>query len=68
MGCRDYARIDLRLLNGVYYVLDVNPNADFSPDTSSILAAELVGLSYGAMASCLVNLAALRHPVYSTRA
>lgn len=68
IGCRDYARIDLRLLNGNYYVLDINPNADFSPDTSSIYAAEVAGLSYGAIASCLVNLAALRHPIYSIRA
>lgn len=68
IGCRDFARIDLRLLNGVYYVLDINPNADFSPDTSSIYAAEAAGLSYGAIASCLVNLAALRHPIYSIRA
>jgi len=67
-GCRDFARIDLRLRDGIYYVLDINPNADFSPDTSSICAAEAAGLSYGAMASCLVNLAARRHPVYSTRA
>ena len=65
MGCRDYARIDIRLENGIYYVLDINPNPDFSPDTSSILAAEASGLSYGAFASCLVNLAARRHPVYS---
>jgi D-alanine-D-alanine ligase len=67
IGCRDFARIDLRLLNGIYYVLDINPNADFSPDTSSIYAAEAAGLSYGAIASCLVNLAALRHPIYSIR-
>ena len=53
------------MLDGVYYVLDINPNADFSPDTSSISAAEAAGLSYGAIASCLVNLAAHRHPVYS---
>ena len=65
IGFRDFARIDLRMLDGVYYVLDINPNADFSPDTSSISAAEAAGLSYGAIASCLVNLAAHRHPVYS---
>jgi len=68
VGCRDFGRIDLRRRNGIYYVLDINPNADFSPDTSSIYAAELAGFSYGAMASCLVNLAALRHPIYSSRA
>jgi D-alanine-D-alanine ligase len=65
MGCRDYARIDLRMGNGCFYVLDVNPNADLSPDTSLVYAAEAAGFSYGAVASYLVNLAAQRHPVFS---
>jgi len=62
-GCRDYARIDLRLREGIFYVLDVNPNADLSPETSMIFAAETVGLTYGAVGSRLINLAAWRHPV-----
>lgn len=61
-GCRDYARIDLRLLGGRCLVLDVNPNADISPDTSPAYAAEVAGYTYGAFASGLVNLAAHRHP------
>jgi D-alanine-D-alanine ligase len=64
IGCRDYARVDLRLRDGIFYVLDVNPNADISSETSMAAAAELVGYSYGAMVSRLVNLAALRHPVF----
>jgi D-alanine-D-alanine ligase len=66
-GCRDYARIDLRMENDLYYVLDVNPNADFSPDTSLVYAAEAAGLSYGVIASYLVNLAAQRHPLFSQK-
>ena len=61
-GCRDYARLDLRLRDGIFYVLDINPNADISPDTSLALSAELFGLSYGRLASLLINLAAERHP------
>jgi D-alanine-D-alanine ligase len=64
-GCRDYARLDLRLRDGVFYVLDVNPNADFSPDTSLAMSAELSGLSYGQLSSLLVQLAAGRHPLFS---
>ena len=64
-GCRDYARIDLRLRDGVFYVLDVNPNADLSPDTSMVYAAQVAGLSYGQVASRLVHIAAQRHPVFS---
>jgi D-alanine-D-alanine ligase len=67
MDCRDYARLDLRLRDGTFYVLDVNPNADISPDTSLALAAEMAGMSYGQLGSQLINLAALRHPVFGKR-
>jgi D-alanine-D-alanine ligase len=63
IGCRDCARLDIRLRDGVFYILDVNPNPDFSSDTSMAFAAELAGYSYGAMLSQMVNLAARRHPV-----
>jgi len=63
-GCRDYARMDIRLRDGTFYILDVNHNADISPDTSLIRAAELVGYPYGLFGSLLVNLAAERHPVF----
>lgn len=62
LGCRDYARIDLRLREDTFYVLDVNPNADITPDASLAYAVEAAGLSYGYFASTLVNLAAQRHP------
>ncbi|MDY0003869.1 MAG: hypothetical protein RBU30_21405 [Polyangia bacterium] len=60
LGCRDYARMDVRQKDGVYYVLDVNPNPDMTVDTSFALAAKLQGTSYGELGSYLVNLAALR--------
>ena len=67
LGCRDYARIDLRLRNGIFYVLDINPNADLSPDTSMVYAAEAAGFSYGVVGSRLVNFAAQRHPLFGSR-
>jgi len=63
MGCRDYGRIDLRLRDGVFYILDVNPNPDLSADASMAYAAESAGFSYGALGSYLVALAACRHPL-----
>jgi D-alanine-D-alanine ligase len=63
-GCRDYARMDLRMRDGNFYILDVNHNADISPDGSLIKAAEMVGYPYGQFGSLLVNLAAERHPVF----
>ncbi len=65
-NCQDYARLDIRQRDGQFYVLDVNPNADISPDTSVVLAAELAGYSYGQFGSLLVNLAAHRHPTLAS--
>ncbi len=63
-ACRDYGRIDLRYRDGVFYVIDVNPNPDINPKTSMSYAALEAGYSYGEMGSRIVNLAAARHPVY----
>lgn len=68
LGCRDYARLDIRLRDGVFYVLDVNPNADITSEGSMACAAEVAGYSYGAMGSHLINLAALRHPRWARTA
>jgi len=62
LGCRDYGRLDIRLMNQTFYVLDVNPNPDISSSASMAYAAAALGYSYGAMASRLVQLAAMRHP------
>jgi D-alanine-D-alanine ligase len=66
-GCRDYARIDMRIKDGVPYVIDINPNADISPDTSTISAAELAGFTYGEFAGRIISLATRRHPVWGER-
>lgn len=65
VGCRDYARLDIRLRDGVFYVLDVNPNADISSEASFAYAAQAHGYSFGRMGSHLVNLAALRSPHFA---
>ncbi len=63
IGCRDYGRIDLRLRDGVFYVLDINPNPDISEDASMASAAEHAGYTHGEMAEYLITLASKRHPV-----
>jgi D-alanine-D-alanine ligase len=66
VGCRDYARMDIRLRDGIFYLLDVNPNPDISSNTSLTKGAELIGLSYGKLGSLLIQLAAQRHPIFGS--
>jgi D-alanine-D-alanine ligase len=61
LGCRDYARADFRVRpSGKPYLLEVNPNPDFSP--SAGLAGGLVsaGLSHAQFTVDLVRLALAR--------
>ena len=62
--CRDFARLDVRLRDGVFYILDINPNPDISSDASMACAAEAAGFSFGAMGSHMIGLAAARHPLF----
>jgi D-alanine-D-alanine ligase len=67
IGCRDYGRIDVRLRDGVFYVLDINPNPDISEDASMASAAEHAGYTHGDMARYLISLASRRHPVFGRK-
>jgi D-alanine-D-alanine ligase len=67
IGCRDYARLDIRLRDGIFYILDVNPNSDISAEASMACAAEFAGYSHGEMISHIINLAARRHPIFRKR-
>lgn len=67
LGCRDYARLDVRYQNNVFFILDVNPNPDISHDASMACAAEFAGFSYGQMGSRIVRIAAKRHPSWGKK-
>src|SRR4030042_6123772 len=62
IGCRDYARMGIRLQEGIFYVLAGNPNAAMSPDATLTYAVEAADLTYGFFSRTLVHMAGQRHP------
>jgi D-alanine-D-alanine ligase len=60
---RDYGRIDLRVRNGVPYVLDVNANPDITLEGGFARSARAAGYDYGQMTTRILRFAAQRMPV-----
>lgn len=55
LGCRDVARVDFRLRDGVPYFLEVNPLPGLNPITSDLgLIAKHMGWSYEQLVSTIV--------------
>jgi D-alanine-D-alanine ligase len=62
-GCRDYARVDFRVRpSGKPFILEVNPNPDFSPDAGLAGSLKTAGISHQQFAVQLVWNAAARGP------
>ncbi len=58
MGCRDYARIDMRLSHkNELYVLEVNPNPDLTEGAGFMRSAEAAGYTYSSALKRIVELA-----------
>jgi D-alanine-D-alanine ligase len=61
VGCRDYARVDFRVRpSGKPFILEVNPNPDFSPTAGLAVGLGAAGLEWGAFAVQLVQRALAR--------
>lgn len=62
IGCRDYARVDMRLgTDGAVRVIEVNPNPDISTDAGLARAARSSGLEYHQLIGEIVRVAAARY-------
>lgn len=58
MGCRDYARVDMRLSkNKELYVLEVNPNPDLTDGAGFMRSAGAAGYSYVRTLKKIISLA-----------
>ncbi len=57
LGCRDYARIDIRLRDGAPYVLEANPNPDISPEVGFHRSLKAAGIAYEDFIRRLINFA-----------
>ena len=60
VGCRDYARVDMRIEDDEIYILEVNPNPDLVDGAAFMLCASASGRSYSETLGAIADLAIAR--------
>jgi D-alanine-D-alanine ligase len=60
LGCRDYARVDFRVRGSKPFILEVNPNPDFSPMAGLSGGLESAGIAHASFTVELVQRALAR--------
>ncbi len=62
LGCRDFARLDFRVNEGMPYFLEINPLAGLNPHSSDLpIMAAKVGWTYEALISAILDAALERY-------
>jgi D-alanine-D-alanine ligase len=63
LDCRDVARVDFRVRDGVPYFLEINPLPGLNPETSDlVILARLIGWSYAQLIEAILQAALQRQP------
>jgi D-alanine-D-alanine ligase len=66
LGCRDVARIDFRVREGVPYFLEANPLPGLNPESSDlVIMASLLGWKYPKLVQAIFQAALERSAVVS---
>tara|TARA_R110002096_G_scaffold433381_2_gene651966 strand:- start:3653 stop:5203 length:1551 start_codon:yes stop_codon:yes gene_type:complete len=60
VGCRDYARVDMRIEDDEIYILEVNPNPDLVDGAAFMLCASASGRTYSETLGAIADLAIAR--------
>ncbi len=56
LGCRDVARLDFRIRDGVPYFLEINPLPGLNPESSDlVIMARLLGLSHALLVERILD-------------
>jgi D-alanine-D-alanine ligase len=58
LGCRDFARADFRVRDGVPYFLEINPLPGLNPDSGDlVIMSGLLGIAYPTLVEMILNAA-----------
>jgi D-alanine-D-alanine ligase len=61
LGCRDVARIDFRVRDGVPYFLEANPLPGLNPESSDlVILAEIIGVTHDQLIGMILDAAVER--------